>query len=90
MTFAQLVFHLANFALPALFLALWVPAAGHWLMGSARLAWRWRACWHALAGLLVLLAGLVLQGHDGQMATYAALVLVSASLEWALQRRGRA
>lgn len=90
MTFAQLVFHLANFAMPALFLALWVPAAGRWLMGTARLTWPWRACWHALLGLVVLVAGLALQGHDGQMATYAALVLASASLEWLLQRRGRA
>ena len=89
MTFAQLVVHLVNFALPALFLALWVPALGHWLMGSARLAWRWRACWHAVLGLSVLGVGLVLQGHDGQMATYAALVLASASLEWGLQRRGQ-
>ena len=54
MTFAQLVVHLVNFALPALFLALWVPALGHWLMGSARLAWHWRACWHAVLGLSVL------------------------------------
>ena len=89
MTFAQLVVHLVNFALPALFLALWVPALGHWLMGSARLAWHWRACWHAVLGLSVLGVGLVLQGHDGQMATYSALVLASASLEWGLQRRGQ-
>lgn len=41
---------------------------------------------HALIGGLVLAAGLVLQGQDGTMATYAALVLVAATTEWALHR----
>jgi hypothetical protein len=35
----------------------------------------------------VLVAGLVMTGNDGKMATYAALVLVCATLEWALQMR---
>jgi cell division protein FtsZ len=38
-------------------------------------------------GLAVLVGGLVMTGHDGKMATYAALVLVCATLEWALQLR---
>jgi hypothetical protein len=37
--------------------------------------------------LAVLVGGLVMTGHDGKMATYAALVLVCATLEWALQLR---
>ena len=41
---------------------------------------------HAFIGGLVLAAGLVLQGQDGTMATYTALVVVAASTEWALQR----
>jgi hypothetical protein len=32
-------------------------------------------------------AGLVMTGNDGKMATYAALILVCATLEWALQMR---
>ena len=36
--------------------------------------------WLVLAGVLVLLAGLVLLGRDGKMATYAALVLVQGGL----------
>jgi hypothetical protein len=37
----------------------------------------------------VLVAGLVLTGNDGKMATYGALVLVCASVEWLLQMRFR-
>ena len=48
--------------------------------------WPRRALWHMLAGVLVLAAGLALQGQDGQMGTYAALVLVAATLEWAMHR----
>ena len=69
----------------------------HWLWGvgaaaaaaGAGVAWWRRVFWHAVVGSLVLLAGLVLQGHDGRMATYAALVLVAASLEWLLHRGWR-
>lgn len=84
--------HLFNFLLPALCMALLLPAL-------ARLVW-WRACrqvawWPvvkrvALAGALVLLAGLVLLGRDGAMLTYAALVVVSASVVWAMVFKGKA
>ncbi len=89
MTFAQSLFHLANFVLPALALAVLMPLAGRWVMGRAGVAWWRRVFWHAVVGSLVLLAGLLLQGHDGRMATYAALVLVAASLEWLLHRGWR-
>jgi len=36
-----------------------------------------------------LVAGLVLTGNDGKMATYGALVLVCATLEWLMQMRFR-
>ena len=38
-------------------------------------------------GVLVLLAGLVVFGRDGKVATYAALVLVQGSLGWWLRGR---
>ena len=38
------------------------------------------------AGAAVLVAGLVLQGHDGKMSTYMVLVLVAATVEWAMHR----
>jgi hypothetical protein len=44
---------------------------------------------NALAGMGVLVAGLVLTDHDGKMATYGALVLVCATLEWLMQMRFR-
>ncbi len=91
MTFAQLLFHLANFVLPALALAVLMPLAGRWVMGKAGVSWPRRVLCHAAVGSLVLLAGLMIQGHDSRMATYAALVLVAATLEWVLHRgwRGR-
>jgi hypothetical protein len=39
-----------------------------------------------VAGALVLIGGLVWFDNDGKTATYGALVLVSATLEWVLQR----
>ncbi len=79
--------HLLNFASPALLLALLLAVAllGR-RAGSARqlwLAWRWLAA----AGLLVQLAGLLVFGRDGKMATYAALVLALGSLACWLQWR---
>ena len=89
MTFAQLLSHLINFVLPALVMALAMPLAGRWVMGSAGVAWPRRALAHALAGVLVLVSGLWLWAEDGRMATYGALVLVAATLEWALHRGWR-
>jgi hypothetical protein len=76
--------HLLNFVLPALAMALIVPAL-------ARLAF-WRALrakplWPQIrrAGainVLVLVMGLFLTGRDGAMLTYAALVLSSAFTVW--------
>ena len=40
-----------------------------------------------IVNVAVLVAGLVLFGNDGKMATYAALVLGSALTYWLLQRR---
>jgi len=76
--------HLANF---------FAPAAGIALFASliAKLAWRrelsgvaWRRLWTwafsgaALAGI----GGLMIFGHDGKMATYAAMVLACALGLW--------
>jgi len=89
MTFAQLLFHLANFVLPALAMAVFMPLAGRWVMGRSGTAWPRRLLCHAAAGVAVLVLGLIVQGQDGRMATYAALVGVSATLEWALHRGWR-
>ena len=86
MTVWQALLHLVQLFLPALVLALMMPLAGRWVVGSAQ-AWPWRrrVLVHALCGSLVLLGGLLLQGHDGRMATYGVLVLVLASAEWLMQ-----
>ena len=89
MTFLQAVFHLVNFMLPALAMAVLMPLAGRWVMGSGGSPWPWRVLWHGLSGVLVLAAGLWLQGQDGLMSTYAVLVLVAGSLEWLLHRGWR-
>ena len=79
--------HLANFALPALVLAgLLAPAVTGRSGLSLPSLWRvWR--WLAASGLLVLVVGLAVFGRDGKMATYAALVLVLASVACWLQPR---
>ncbi len=40
-----------------------------------------------VAGIAVLLGGLMFFGRDGKIATYAALVLVQGTLAWWLHRR---
>jgi hypothetical protein len=86
MTFWQLILHLFNFVLPALAMAALMPWAGRWVMGSGGAPLRRRMAIHAVAGVLVLVAGLVVQGHDGKMSTYMLLVLAAATVEWALHR----
>lgn len=89
MTFAQAVYHFFGFILPALAMAGLMPLAGRWVMGRGAVPWLSRAICHLLAGVLVLGGGLVLQGQDGQMSTYAVLVGVAGTLEWALHRGWR-
>ena len=86
MTFLQLILHLFNFVLPALAMAMLMPWAGRWVMGSGAVPVRRRMAIHAVAGVLVLVTGLVVQGHDGKMSTYMLLVLVAATAEWAMHR----
>ena len=86
MTVWLLILHLFNFVLPALAMAALMPWAGRWVMGSGGAPLRRRMAVHAVAGVLVLVAGLVVQGHDGKMSTYLVLVLVAATAEWTMHR----
>ena len=86
MTIWLFFLHLLNFILPALAMAVFMPWAGRWVMGPSRKPLRRHMLLHALLGVLVLGLGLAVQGHDGTMATYAALLLVAATLEWLLHR----
>jgi len=76
--------HIVNLFLPALMLGALAAAL-------AKLAWRrelaavrWRALALPAAGVsaVVSLAGLVVFGHDGRMATYGAMVLACALTLW--------
>jgi hypothetical protein len=78
------LWHLLNLFLPAL-------GTGLLAAGGAKLLWRRELAavrWRALAvaavagGALVTVAGLVVFGRDGRMATYGAMVLVIALTLW--------
>jgi hypothetical protein len=87
----QLLDHLINFVLPALAIGLVMAGpARAWLIPADRRPGFW-PCWAAqgLLGVAVLLSGLMLFGRDGKVATYAALVLAAATLQWLMGRSWR-
>ena len=76
--------HLANLLVPALALAAAAAAL-------AKLTWRaelsarhwWQLAWPAAgANVVVTVAGLAWSGHDGRIATYAAMVTATALMLW--------
>ena len=78
------IWHVLNFIAPALGLAVLSASAAKlvWRRDLAGVAWLRLALWAALAGMAVLIGGLVVFGRDGKMATYAALVVASAIALW--------
>lgn len=78
------VWHLLNFVAPAIGVALFAASLAKvaWRRELAAVSWRRMVLWAALAGVVVLVAGLVVFGRDGKMATYAALVVASALALW--------
>ena len=85
----DLFWHLANFMLPALGVGMLCAALckAFWRRSLARTSWFTLAWQSAAAGLAVLVAGLVITGHDGRMISYAALVVVCAVVPWLKTRR---
>ncbi|MDE2413175.1 MAG: hypothetical protein KGM60_00265 [Comamonadaceae bacterium] len=83
--------HLLNFAAPALVVAVLLVACGHIFMRKMAAAHGWIAliAINFVVGCGVLVAGLLLLGRDGMVATYAALVLACASSQWLLLRAWR-
>lgn len=81
----DLVFHLLNFAAPALFVAAGVSLGARiFLYRSPRALPVWgQFAINLSAGLAASLAGLWFWGQDGRMATYAALVAACATSQWA-------
>ena len=76
--------HLLNFFVPAVGVGLLAAAAAKllWRRELRSVTWRRLAAWAVGAGALTLLAGLVLFGRDGRMATYGALIVTSALALW--------
>lgn len=84
----DLLIHLLNFAAPAAFLALLLALAG-WIFAAKRPPAPTLLVHVAIlfvAGVAVLGGGLWYFGRDGKMATYAALVVVAATVQWLLGR----
>ena len=83
--------HLLHFVGPAAGVAL-VLCAGTLVFWSKRpvsLSWPAQLALNFIVGCAVLLAGLGWDGRDGQMLTYAALVLACASCQWLVLRGWR-
>lgn len=84
--------HLLSFAAPALAVALLVTLAAPLMLarGPQPVGWWARFALNFAAGLAALGAGLWYFGHDGKMASYAALVLAVAATQWFTGRGWRA
>ncbi len=78
------IWHALNFFAPAFGLAVLAASAAKllWRRELAAVPWHRLAVWASLAGVVVLIGGLVVFGRDGKMATYAALVVATALALW--------
>ena len=76
--------HLLNFFAPAVGVGLLAGGLAKllWRRELKAVAWMRLAGWAAVASAAVLVVGLVVFGHDGKMATYAAMVTVCALTLW--------
>lgn len=76
--------HLANFFLPALWVAAIAAAVTKlvWRRELAAVPWRRLFAWPALAASVALVGGLIITGRDGRIATYAAMVFAAALAMW--------
>ncbi len=90
MSFLDLLWHLLDFAAPALLLGVISATAAKCLWrGPLRTTpWLQLGGVAVAASLLACIAGLIITGRDGKIGTYAAMVLAcAASLWW--RTRGR-
>lgn len=80
----SLLIHLANFVLPALVLGVVLAVLAPVFSGNRATAHilLTQAAINFVVGVLALVAGLVLFGNDGKMATYGALVLATGTAQW--------
>jgi len=82
---------LLNFFAPALVVGFLLALAARLLglRGDGRHSWLWHGCLNAFAGACVLVGALLYFGHDGKMASYAALVGVAATTQFVGARSWR-
>jgi len=85
----SLWWHVVNFGMPALAVALVLTTAALGVPWRARGARHWIRIWLLLSalGTAVLLAGLWWFGRDGKLLTYGVLVLAMGSAAWVVSRR---
>jgi len=78
------VWHLLNFFAPAVGVGLMTSAFAKllWRRELKSAPWLRLALWATAGCALMLIAGLVVFGHDGKMATYAAMVGACALTLW--------
>ena len=78
------IWHLLNFFAPALGVGLLAPSFAKllWRRELKGVSWKRLTIWATLCCAGVLVAGLVVFGHDGKMATYAAMVGACALTVW--------
>lgn len=88
MNLTTLITHLANFAAPAMILALCLAVAGRFLASKkpVSLTWWAQTAINFVVCLAALLLGLWFFGRDGKMATYTAMVLAGATAQWVMGR----
>jgi len=80
----DLVWHLAGFLAPAVGTGLIAASLAKGLFGRDLQAVPWRrlAAGSTVVCAAVLVCGLVASGHDGRMATYAAMVVACGVALW--------
>ena len=78
------IWHLFNLFVPALGLGALTPLLAKMLWRHELAGVNWlRLAWPAMAACsAIVVAGLVLFGRDGRMATYAAMVVACALMLW--------
>jgi hypothetical protein len=95
MTAYLLTDHILNLVAPAAFVALALFFLARLFSGFSKSK---KGARHSLwvevaiifvANIAILVAGLIVFGNDGKMATYAAMVLASATSQWVLGRGWR-
>ena len=83
--------HLANFFAPAVVTGFVAAGATKllWRRELAAIGWVRLGGWASTAMAGVLIIGVVVFGHDGKMATYAAMIVACAAALWWVGFRDR-